>query len=177
MRLEFGGTLKHKEGFLCCDIRDDEHVTYVCNCWEIDTKVDKESVEEIYSRHMFEHLTFAQGRKTLEVWLEILKLGGKVHLIMPDLKYHADEYLRFYNDRGSSQKGNNFFHAIKSIFGGQRENIDFDYMTSFNTAWDIHKSGYDEVSLKELLESLGYVRFKRLENRPWHLDILCFKEQ
>ena len=176
MKLEFGGGEKLSPGFIGCDVRDVENVKYVCNCWDIDRHVDEASVDEIYSRHMFEHLTFAQGKRTLEVWHKILRDGGKVHLIIPDLKYHVDEYIRFYNDRDSEDRGNNFFHAVKSIFGGQRETIDCDYFTTFNTTWDIHKSGYDETSLKHLVQSYGYKNFHRHNNSPWHLDVTFFKE-
>jgi len=174
MKLEFGGVSKHEQGFLCCDIRDVKHVTYVCNCWEIDEKVERESVEEIYSRHMFEHLTFAQGRATLKAWNKVLKRGGKIHMSMPDLRYHVNQYVRFVNNRGRGVES--FEHAIKGFYGGQREEWGDPPQTSFNNLWDVHKSGYDEVSLKELLESFGYTRFKRLENKPWNLDVVCFKE-
>ena len=177
MKLEFGGTCRHKreEGFLSCDIRDVDYVTYVCNCWEIDKEVEEGSVEEIYSRHMFEHLTFAQGRKALMSWMKVLKRGGKVHMMIPDLRYHVIQYIRFIDNR---KKGiESFGHAINGFYGGQREEFDSPEQTSFNNLWDVHKSGYDEISLKELLESFGYVRFKRLKEKPWNLEIVCFKEQ
>jgi predicted SAM-dependent methyltransferase len=175
VKIEFGGSSRANKGFTCCDVRDVENVTYVCNCWEIDKYVDAGTVETIYSRHMFEHLTFAQGKETLRVWLNILKNGGKIHLIMPDLKYHVDEYIAFYNNRKKQHSVISFAHAIKGFYGGQREHAKSTYLTSFDTLWDVHKSGYDERSLKELLESSGYINFQRQKNQPWHLDIVCFK--
>jgi len=177
MKIEFGAGGRSKTGFMASDVQDLPGVHFVCACWEIDNFVDNNSVDEIYSRHMFEHLTFAQGEKTLRVWKDILRPGGKVHMILPDLKFHVDEYLSFYNDRKRTDHNSySFFHAVKSIFGGQRESFDSQYFTTFNTDWDIHKSGYDDKSLKELTDSVGYVGFNRGNNRPHHLDVTFYKE-
>ena len=78
MKIEFGAGGKAKEGYVSSDIRNLLGVTYVCACWDIHHHVETNSVEAIYSRHMFEHLTFAQGEKTLGVWYKILKKVGKL---------------------------------------------------------------------------------------------------
>ena len=77
MKIEFGGSSRANKGFVCCDVRNIENVTYVCNCWEIEKYVEAGTVEVIHSSHMFEHLTFAQGRETLRVWFNILKGEAK----------------------------------------------------------------------------------------------------
>ena len=178
MKIEFGAGLRPKEGFVACDVRQLDTIKYVCNCWEIDMHVDKDSVEEIYSRHMFEHLTFAQGKMALTSWFKILKSGGKVHLVMPNLEYHIRGYLDYYNKReGEVGKKHNFSHQIAGIFGWQKETQKSDRFTTVENLWDVHKSGYDEISLRGLVESHGYVNFTRHKNDPWHLDVTFFKEE
>ena len=178
MKIEFGAGENSKEGFVGCDVRKLDNIKYVCNCWEINKHIEKNSVEEIYSRHMFEHLTFAQGRMALTSWFKILKSGGRVHLIMPDLKYHIEQYLNFYKNReGKVGKKHTFSHQIGGIFGWQREEENSDLFTTTENLWDVHKSGYDEISLRELAESYGYVNFTRNANDPWHLDVTFFKEK
>ena len=44
--------------------------------------VEKNSVEEIYSRHFLEHLTFAQAEACIKSWSAILKPDGKIQIIV-----------------------------------------------------------------------------------------------
>ena len=63
MNLEFGcGENPTKEGFKTCDIRNLPGVDYACPAWKITEHVAPNTVDEIWSRHFFEHLTFAQGK-------------------------------------------------------------------------------------------------------------------
>lgn len=58
--------------FAGVDVRPLPTVKYVCNAWEIDQHVDEQSVDEIFSRHFFEHLTFEHGAMTLQSWFRVL---------------------------------------------------------------------------------------------------------
>lgn len=177
MKIEFGcGDLRPlQDGFIGCDIRPGRNTTFVCQAWDIVDHVKENSVIEIYSRHMFEHLTFCQGEKTLSAWHNILMPGARVHLILPDLAFHIDQYASYKNDRTYKKEGMilpEFQHAIVSIFGWQHENSQSDDMhTADCNLWDVHKSGYDEVSLHELVKNTGFVDFVRLPNQKWHLDV------
>ena len=179
VKIEFGSGKKIKSGFISSDIRSLPNVKHVCNCWEIDQHVSENSIEEIYSRHMFEHLTFKQGRMALRSWYKILQKNGKVNLILPDLKYHIQEYINYYDNRETSHfPFPSFLHSVGSIFGWQTEKEQSDHFTASQDLWDVHKSGYDERSLRELVESCGYINFERQPNPkgPWHLEVIFFKE-
>ena len=176
MKIEFGCGKDVKEGFVGSDIRALDNVKYVCECWNIHKYVENNSVDEIFSRHMFEHLTFKQGRNALVSWKKVLKVGGSVRIIVPNLKYHIDEYLRFYTKRNTRKLVPSFTHAIASIYGWQRENESSDRFTSDENLWDVHKSGYDEISIKELSEECGYSNFKRNEARERDLDVVFYKK-
>ena len=74
MKLEFGcGETPRKPDFLGVDVRSFPNIKYVCNAWEIDQHVEENTVDEIFSRHFFEHLTFQQADLTLASWYKILK--------------------------------------------------------------------------------------------------------
>tara|TARA_B100001939_G_C16742288_1_gene530285 strand:+ start:135 stop:509 length:375 start_codon:yes stop_codon:yes gene_type:complete len=120
---------------------------------------------------MFEHLTFKQGENTLKSWSKILKKGGKVGLELPDLHYHVGEYIEYFENRGSNKKMPSFKHAIAGFYGWQRESEKSGDFTSDKTTWDIHKSGYDFVSLKSLVEKYGFKNFKRNNSKPWNLNV------
>lgn len=178
MKIEFGcGYQQPKKGFLGCDTRKTPAATWVCNAWEITNFVETATVEEIYSRHFFEHLTFAQGLKTLEAWRNILRVGGKVTLITPDLHWHCEQFINnrteYANPRGFPQTG---------IFGWQRETEATAAFTSFDTSWDIHKSGYDFITLRDIVLRSGFDQIRRLpgdsfhnSDHPKHLHVEFFK--
>jgi predicted SAM-dependent methyltransferase len=73
MDIEFGcGEAPTKVGYKTCDIRDVRGVDFVCNAWDIKKHVNEHTVDNIFSRHFFEHLTFPQGELVLHDWLSIL---------------------------------------------------------------------------------------------------------
>jgi predicted SAM-dependent methyltransferase len=180
MQIDIGcGNRKPQNGFIGCDVRKNDHVEIVCNSWEIDKYVKKGTVKNIYSRHTFEHLTFEQGRCSLLCWHKCLSKGGQVRIIVPDLHYHTMQYLENYNSRDvikTEKVFTEYTHSIAGFYGWQREKDEDDrYFSAFNTNWDIHKSGYDNISLKKLIESAGFVNYERLTNKPWHLDVQFYK--
>ena len=182
MKIEFGAGENPTPGFISSDIRAAKGVRYVCPCWEAHEEIKNNSVEVIKSRHMFEHLTFKQGEMTLSSWYKILKSGGKVHLCLPDLHYHVREYLKYFENRKISynEKGNvetpSFIHSIAGFYGWQKEHTqNSKIFTANENNWCLHKSGYDEISLRDLCEQHGYINFKRLKSRASDLEVVFFK--
>jgi len=159
MNIEFGcGEKPTKKEFKTCDIRDVPGVDYVCPAWEIEKFVQPNTVDEIFSRHMFEHLTFIQGEKVLEAWLNILKPGGIMEMRLPNMTFHINQW----NTRSNME------HAKAGFWGWQREGE--------TEVWDVHKSGYDIQMLKELLIEKGYTNIRSLK-KPMHaeLHVVCNK--
>lgn len=143
MKIEFGcGANPTKEGFLTCDIRDLPGIDFVCPAWEIVDQVEPNSVDEIFSRHFLEHLTFVQADKLVGIWFIILKSGGVCELAVPNMEYHIAQWI----------KGKNMDHARAGFWGHQREG-EFE-------VWDVHKSGYNQRTLTELFISKGFVNPK-----------------
>jgi predicted SAM-dependent methyltransferase len=162
LQIEFGcGTTPTKKGFKTCDIRDVKGVDFVCPAWDIDKHVKPESVSEVFSRHFFEHLTFPQGKAVLEVWHKILIPGGVCEMSMPNMTFHIKQWI-------SRRNSKEFNHACAGFWGWQRG--------KFDDVWDVHKSGYDEQSMRALLESMNYENIVFLENEDSpHLHVKCNK--
>ena len=93
---------------------------------------------------------------------------------VPDLHYHAKEYLEYFNNRDATGMPS-FRHAIASIYGWQQEAKGLGSFTADEFLWDVHKSGYDIHSLESLAERCGYQSFKRNESEPWNLNITFYK--
>lgn len=159
MKIEFGGgETPRKPKYKQVDIRQLPGIDFVGNAWEIDQQVNAGIVEEIYSRHFFEHLTFYQGRLTLISWYKILKSGGRVEMIIPNMMFHIRQWL----DKSNQD------HANAGFWGWQRDNE--------NWVWDTHKSGYDKDTLKIFVDQHGFKNYKSLDiESSAHLHVEFFK--
>jgi predicted SAM-dependent methyltransferase len=157
MNIEFGcGEKPTKEGFKTCDIRNLTGVDFVCPAWEIDNHVDSNSVNEIFSRHFFEHLTFKQGEYLLEVWYKILVPGGRIEMMIPNMRAHVQQWL----DKDP--------RAQRNIYGHQRGD--------FLDVWDVHKSGYDIDTLRELVTAKKFKNYNSLASvKSKHVHVEFFK--
>lgn len=169
MKLEFGCGDQLTPGYTGVDLRKLPGIKYVCNAWEIDKKVKPNTVEAIKSNHFLEHLSFPQVDMVLRSWHKILKKGGKVITVVPELTYHIRQFLE--EDRSKPSKANARWtleqHALAGFYGWQRE--------ASTKMWDIHKSGYDESILRSYFERHGYVNIERIEDRPWNLHMVAYK--
>lgn len=157
MLIEFGcGERPTKPGYKTCDIRNLPGVDYVCPAWEIDKLVSENSVDEIFSRHFFEHLTFQQGEYLLQIWYKILKPGGRIEMLVPNMRAHAQQWL----DKDS--------RAARNIYGHQRGN--------FDDVWDVHKSGYDIDTLNALVIKHNFKDYKSLaKEKSKHVHVEFYK--
>jgi len=162
MKIEFGcGENPTKEGFKTCDIRNLPKIDFVCEAWKIDEFISESTVEEIFSRHFFEHLTFAQGEKLLDSWYKILKPDGIVEMLTPNMTYHFKQWI-------NRSSGKEFNHAKAGLWGWQRGTLD--------ETWDIHKSGYDYDSLSKLLIKKKFKNIKLISDvDSMHLHVTFTK--
>lgn len=159
MNIEFGcGETATKPGYLTCDIRDLPGIDFVCPAWEIENHVSNNTVDNIFSRHFFEHLTFRQGRVVLEQWLNILKPGGLMEMMLPNMSFHIRQWT----------EGENMEHAKAGFWGWQRGD--------FEDVWDVHKSGYTLQTLEEVLNETGYEKVTSLHPpTSKHLYVRTYK--
>ena len=80
----------YKDGYVGCDIRKTKTAKIISKAWEL-SKYCK-NVNEIYSRHLVEHLTYTEFNATLKDWYKTLKVVGKLHIICPDLNFHIEQF-------------------------------------------------------------------------------------
>ena len=171
--LEFGcGETPAKPEYLGVDIRDFPNVKYICNAWEIAEHVGAESINDIYSKHFLEHLTFYDVDRTLKSWHSILKPGASLHIIVPDIMYHINQFLDPKRTRRMRIKKGKWTVEDMATFGFWG----FQRQTELGETWDIHKSGYDFPLLERKLIEHGFARIERLATTPPHLSVVAFKE-
>ena len=162
MNIEFGcGANPKQAGYKTCDIRNLPGIDYVCSAIDIADHCDHNSVDNIFSRHMFEHLTFHAGELHLEACMKILVSGGELRMMMPNMTFHINQWL--------SKDPAVMEHAKAGFWGWQRE-------VEEGEDWDIHKSGYDFNSLNELLLRKGFINIQRNKSlKHKHLSITAIK--
>jgi predicted SAM-dependent methyltransferase len=162
MKIEVGcGTKPTKPGFLTNDIRDVPGVDFVCTAWELDRHVDHYTVEHIFSRHFFEHLTFEQGEYVMSMWYKLLKPNAICEMIVPNITFHIDQWINRRTDKELQQ-------AKAGLWGWQND--------QFEDTWPVHKSGYDSETLVQLYTKHGYTKVKSLEPvSSRHLHVIGYK--
>lgn len=143
-------------GYVGCDIRKTPAVKYVCKAWELSSKV--RNLENIYSRHMCEHLTYQEFEQTLKDWYEALNWGGLIHIIVPNIDYHIEQFQRaiFDNENLQNEKSD-LAWSIAGFCGWQRENYIINGGGNSKTKyWDVHKSIWNDKLMRLYLENSGF---------------------
>jgi predicted SAM-dependent methyltransferase len=170
MKIEIGSGLSPKEGYVSCDVRNISGVDYVCEAHKLPFKDD--SIEEIYSRHLVEHFSLKEFLEVLQEWNRVLKKGGVIYIICPNLIWHLKQIIKgshqsFFNKNSGE---NDRYWGLGSLFGWQQNNFDF------------HKFGYYFELLRDILLEFGFVDIENLTNKhssvegePWHLEIKGIK--
>jgi SAM-dependent methyltransferase len=156
VRLHVGCGSRIFEGYLNVDgeyMREDPRVLI----HDITTTfpIADNTVDEILSVHVLEHITRGRVKVMLEEWLRILKPGGFVAIEWPDFykmcKEVVDhpECLSIFADRRLQKR------SILGIYGDNERYPD-------PVMW--HKWGYSEASMQELLIHCGYTRTQSQQN-------------
>ena len=169
-KIEIGCGNKKKRGYECCDIRNLPGVDYVCKADEL--PFENSSIDEIYSRHFIEHLTLREFLKTLSEWNRVLKNGGVIYIICPNLLWHLKQIITgshgSFFDKGKGK--NDRYWGFGSLFGWQQDKH------------DVHKFGYYFELIKDILENTGFGNVRNLtnhsvgyENSIQHLEVRAEK--
>jgi SAM-dependent methyltransferase len=104
-----------------------------------------ESAELIVCVQTLEHLTKEEVGRALKNWYNILKPGGILHIDVPDFEETAKLLLA-----QKSEEDKEWYYRL--IYGSQKDNF------------SIHKDGYSEEKLREILARYKYKNIKRLQD-------------
>mgnify|MGYP000938639507 CR=1 FL=1 len=165
MRLNLGCGQVVEYGYVNCDIRPGPGVDVVCSIVDLSKHFNESSADEIKLRHVLEHVPPDDARTALREFHKVLRPGGFVRIIVPDLVFHARQLLGQVKSSAEDQRR----HVWASLYGWRRTDLGGD-------AHDAHHWGYDEQELRTFLEAAGFVRAVRLDvMRPWHLDMVSYR--
>jgi len=146
IKIEIGaGTNPQKDStWVHQDIRKLNGVDLVCDARKLSHK-DKE-VEEIFSSHVIEHFGWRETKNILIEWLRVLRVGGKLEIILPDF-YRLWENLITQRDLPKSEKWK----------GGMVDSAFVAYVTGGSQDYpeNTHLAHYTDKWYRKILEELG----------------------
>lgn len=99
-------------------------------------EMDDNSVDEIFTSHVFEHIPINDVYGVLEEWERVLKVGGKIVMRLPNLETEMKIWLNIPDDKK--------WFEVHRIFGGQ------------SYKGNTHFSGHNPQSLKMLIERFNF---------------------
>lgn len=92
MKLNIGCGGKRISGYTGIDAYNTPAADIVTNAWEL-PMFRNNSVDEVYTSHMIEHLTPGELRRSLTEWKRVLKPGGRLVIRCPNFELYVKEWL------------------------------------------------------------------------------------
>ncbi len=133
MKVELASGERPYDGYLHCDERILPATNLVCR---IETLPFAEnSVESLLASHIIEHFPYAGIGDVLAEWHRVLKPGGSILIITPNLGYIAHGYTEGWME---------YTEARNRLYGGQ------DYRGNF------HYTMFDSTALRMALTDAGF---------------------
>jgi predicted SAM-dependent methyltransferase len=151
--LEIGSGNKPKEGYVHFDIRPNVNADVIGDAKKLPFK-DAE-FEKVYSRFFLEHLPRSDAKTALKEMNRVLKNGGEIEIIVPDLAYFCKLFLE--------EKGQKKEWALNKMYGFE------------NYKEDHHFFGYDFETLESALKEAGFIEIKRTTEEGQYLGATAKK--
>lgn len=127
------------------DIREEVHPDVVCDVRYL--PVPSETFDIVYSSHTLEHFSWNSVDKVLQEWSRVLKVGGELRIVVPNLRWSAKRLLEDVNILP---------YDMWVLYGEQ------DYPKNF------HAVGFTPSLLRSLVQSLGL--FENIETKEGDID-------
>lgn len=154
MKLNLGCGNDHMEGYLNVDL--------YCTRADLIHDLTKSlpfkdsSIDKIYASHVIEHLSHQEWQKAKKDWARVLKKGGELEILCPDIEQCMLNFLRNYN-------GRKWEHWIKTIYGNQE------------TEGQFHKNGFTYEKLRQDLEVENFGFFSEDHTNVIDISLVCIK--
>lgn len=130
-------TFPEYDATLRVDIREEVNPDYRCNLRHL--PFPNEFADHVFSSHTLEHFGRWEVKEVLEEWMRVLKFGGKMRLVVPNIMWAARELIKV---------GNPDAHVLNVFYGAQEQH---GYERNLNT----HYVAFSKDILIALVEECG----------------------
>ena len=110
---------------------------------------DDASIGVVYSSHMLEHLSREDGRRFLRQCHRVLRVGGIIRLVVPDLRHVVNEYVE------GRVLADDFVRTLGVLHEGSGGRLK-RRLSPFVASPHTHKCMYDCSRLIEVLHEIGF---------------------
>jgi predicted SAM-dependent methyltransferase len=155
-KLQLGAADKPLDGWLNTDLHDYGRRDIVFLDARRRFPLPDASFDLVYSEHMIEHLTYADGQRCLSECLRVLRPGGTIRIATPSLERLARLY-----DGGDLQR-RYVQWAADTLEPDLRAPLPGAVLNNFFRSWG-HEFVYDPQTLRH---ALGEAGFAEIEERP-----------
>lgn len=153
IRLNVGCGPKKYDGYINVDISDAYEPDRIDNACSLDTfNGVEDTVDEIRSEHLFEHIVPWETTQVLVRWKNLLKSGGFVSIEVPDILAAAQRIIEEH-ERMEWNPDHRFDPRLTlfPLYSNPNQR---------NVPWDRHMWGYSVKTLSQLLKDHGYINIE-----------------
>jgi len=140
MKINIGCKDETIKDYISVDINPDVKPDIIDDATTLKTFKDY-SLDEIRAHNILEHIPQIDIVSTLEVWYKKLKIGGKINILVPDLKTFCVLYLI-----GHIREP----WAFSALYSSHKSRNQADW----------HKSGFSIDYLSNILKNIGYKKIE-----------------
>jgi len=187
VRIELGSGPHGEPGYHHVDAVKVGNVDRAADVRKLDWLTNDE-VDDLYSAHTVEHISYTEIAQVLQEWHRVLKPGGKITIKMPDLDFlcrayvegiHSSEEVMIALFGGFSDHpgGSDSWEKISGNQQWERNTIrDGDVPNPGKyTVWGAHKAMYTFESFKVRMEVAGFTNVQRVVENDWELHVVATK--
>jgi len=177
-KLEIGSGNRPTEGYEHLDI-DGSYPCVEYTAPMDNIPVEDNAFDEVIAVHVIEHQSWRDAKKILSEWLRVTKPGGSIMIITPNLRYIAEEYMKFRHGIEDWREDYNIMHPEEQahLQSEGKPNValwaNFKLFSSTGGN-DIHYACYDAETLSALFTEAGASRVE-VEHDSSSLGIKGYK--
>ncbi len=185
--LELGSGRHGEAGFTHVDAVKVGNVDIEADIRKLDW-LENDFVDELYSAHVVEHVSYTEIDNLLREWYRVLRPGGKLTIKMPDLDFLCRAYtegihsteetmIAFYGGFSDYPGGPDGWEKISGDPNWQRNTISDGSIPNPGqyTEWGAHKAMYTFESFRLRLENAGFTDITRIVENDWELHVVASK--
>ncbi len=187
VRIELGAGPHGRPGFFHVDAVKVGNVDRQADVRDLSWLADN-SVDELYSAHTVEHISYTEIVEVLKEWHRVLKPGAAMAIKMPDLDFLCRAYVEgihsteeimiaLFGGFSDSSGGPDGWEKISGNPQWQRNTIrdgDIPHPGEY-TEWGAHKAMYTFESFRVRMEAAGFIHVRRIVENDWELHVVASK--